>query len=243
LTATVTNAGDFTGLITYEWTGPNGFSSNAQNPTIANAQLFDAGTYTVVVTTTGECQGVASVEVEVYDVLPAATIEGPEFVCLAGQLLPAEPITLCTSTFFDYPGGSFLFSPPNSSSVNSAIPAGPDGCITVNPGDDAYVSGDWTVTYTDAAGCQSAEGIPFTVTLVERPEATAQNNGPICYGDDVQLFGGPVEGATYAWFSENNTVTPFSTEQNPVVTYLTEDDSDIRRTRGDSDGEYTCLYR
>jgi len=223
LTAEILNAGDFTGFVSYEWTGPNGYTSTAQNPVIANATLADAGTYTVIATTSGTCQGQATTEVEVYEVLPAATIEGPEYVCLAGDLLAAESFTLCTSSYFDHPGGTFLFSPPNSSSVSSAIPADANGCITVTPDDPAYVSGDWTVTYANANGCESEQGIPFTVTLQERPQATAQNSGPICYGDDVQLFAGPVDGATYAWYSENNPFTPFSTEQNPVITYLTEE--------------------
>jgi len=223
LTAEILNAGDFTGFVSYEWTGPNGYTSTAQNPVIANATLADAGTYTVIVTTSGTCQGQATTEVEVYEVLPAATIEGPEYVCLAGDLLAAESFTLCTSSYFDHPGGTFLFSPPNSSSVSSAIPADANGCITVTPDDPAYVSGDWTVTYANANGCESEQGIPFTVTLQERPQATAQNSGPICYGDDVQLFAGPVDGATYAWYSQNNPFTPFSTEQNPVITYLTEE--------------------
>ena len=36
------------GSITYSWTGPNGFSSNAQNPSILNATAAASGDYTVV---------------------------------------------------------------------------------------------------------------------------------------------------------------------------------------------------
>ena len=35
---------------TFSWSGPNGFSSNEQNPTITNATAADAGTYQVTVT-------------------------------------------------------------------------------------------------------------------------------------------------------------------------------------------------
>jgi hypothetical protein len=38
---------------TYSWTGPNGFSSASQNPTISNAAFANAGTYTVTVTSHG----------------------------------------------------------------------------------------------------------------------------------------------------------------------------------------------
>lgn len=37
----------------YSWTGPNGFSSNLQNPTIPNATLAMSGTYTVTATING----------------------------------------------------------------------------------------------------------------------------------------------------------------------------------------------
>jgi len=38
-----------TGGSTYAWTGPNGFSSNLQNPTISKATTSNAGTYTCVI--------------------------------------------------------------------------------------------------------------------------------------------------------------------------------------------------
>src|SRR5207237_1446225 len=38
---------------TYSWTGPNGFTSNVQNPTITNASTAAAGTYSVVATASG----------------------------------------------------------------------------------------------------------------------------------------------------------------------------------------------
>ncbi|HSY76937.1 MAG TPA: immunoglobulin domain-containing protein, partial [Bacteroidia bacterium] len=43
-TISLTSSG---GASTYSWTGPNGFTSTLQNPTIANAVLADAGTYSV----------------------------------------------------------------------------------------------------------------------------------------------------------------------------------------------------
>jgi len=216
---TVDNADDLSGELSYEWSGPNGFSSNAEDVTIANATSANEGTYTVTVSTLTSCATTISIDVELFETLPAASISRPEgeFVCRD------ESFTLCTSTAADYPDATFTFSPPNSTSGASGIVADDNGCITVTSLDlAAYVSGDWTVSYVDANGCESEEGVPFTITLVTPPPATADNNGPICYGDDVQLFAGIVEGATYEWYTEDNPFTPFSTEQNPVVTNLTE---------------------
>ena len=47
--STLTNA---TGDVTYAWTGPAGFTSAAENPTINNVQSRNAGTYTLQVTET-----------------------------------------------------------------------------------------------------------------------------------------------------------------------------------------------
>jgi hypothetical protein len=38
---------------TYSWSGPNGFTSNLQNPSIPSTTIADAGTYTLTVTASG----------------------------------------------------------------------------------------------------------------------------------------------------------------------------------------------
>lgn len=45
------------GPFTYYWTGPEGFTSNEQNPTIPNAQVINSGTYTVSVYDAHQCVG------------------------------------------------------------------------------------------------------------------------------------------------------------------------------------------
>ncbi|WP_291133387.1 T9SS type B sorting domain-containing protein [Flavobacterium sp. UBA7682] len=52
----------------YTWTGPNGFTSNLQNPTITNANATHSGQYTCVVTGTGGCDNTITVDVIVGDV-------------------------------------------------------------------------------------------------------------------------------------------------------------------------------
>lgn len=56
-----------TGGTSYSWTGPNGFTSNLQNPTIPNASAANAGTYTCQVTSTGGCDGSFTINVLVGD--------------------------------------------------------------------------------------------------------------------------------------------------------------------------------
>jgi gliding motility-associated-like protein len=56
-----------TGGTSYSWTGPNGFTSNLQNPTIPNASAANAGTYTCQVTSSGGCDGSFTINVVVGD--------------------------------------------------------------------------------------------------------------------------------------------------------------------------------
>ncbi|MBK7886892.1 MAG: hypothetical protein IPJ86_06170 [Bacteroidetes bacterium] len=45
-------------LLPWSWTGPNGFTSNSQNPSVNNIQANQAGTYTV--TATNSCGSTSS---------------------------------------------------------------------------------------------------------------------------------------------------------------------------------------
>jgi gliding motility-associated-like protein len=67
----------------YTWTGPNGFTSNMQNPSIPNANATHSGQYTCTITGTGDCDGTQTINVFVGDNLksipttnPLSTING-----------------------------------------------------------------------------------------------------------------------------------------------------------------------
>ncbi|HEX5001418.1 MAG TPA: immunoglobulin domain-containing protein [Bacteroidia bacterium] len=49
------SASSTTSSVTYNWTGPNGFTSQVQNPTITNATSADAGKYYCQVSVAGGC--------------------------------------------------------------------------------------------------------------------------------------------------------------------------------------------
>jgi len=55
------------GGTTYNWTGPNGFVSTQQNPTIPSATTINSGTYTCQITGSGACDGSFTVNVVVGD--------------------------------------------------------------------------------------------------------------------------------------------------------------------------------
>jgi gliding motility-associated-like protein len=59
----------------YNWTGPNGFTSTLQNPTIPNVTSVNAGTYTCQISGLGDCDGTFTVNVVVGDnVVPVPNV-------------------------------------------------------------------------------------------------------------------------------------------------------------------------
>jgi hypothetical protein len=49
------NAGTIASVISYHWTGPNGFTSSLQNPVIVSAAAVNAGTYALTVMLSDSC--------------------------------------------------------------------------------------------------------------------------------------------------------------------------------------------
>jgi hypothetical protein len=64
---------------TYSWTGPNGFASTNQNPSITNVTANMAGSYCVKATSSG-CSITNCVTVTVH--IPTATVSGSNTICL-----------------------------------------------------------------------------------------------------------------------------------------------------------------
>lgn len=66
----------------YSWSGPDGFSSTAQNPSILQARASQSGVYEVVVSGSGACNNVtATTSVTVSAHSEAGSLFGSEYVC------------------------------------------------------------------------------------------------------------------------------------------------------------------
>src|SRR5574343_336201 len=84
------------GAASYSWTGPNGFTSNVQNPTIPNATAAMAGTYSLTVTGTG-CTTAATTNVVVLPpITPNAGVD--DTVCFGSPINLVGTITVATDT-------------------------------------------------------------------------------------------------------------------------------------------------
>ncbi len=100
---------NFSGNATYQWTGPNGFTSTAQNPTIEGVDQLASGTYTVLITGQN-CVGERSVDVEIVSVPKPVIFEAGTEVC-EGEILflGAQEV----------PGAVFTWIGPNGFSANA----------------------------------------------------------------------------------------------------------------------------
>ncbi len=94
-TATATNKGPYieyqtieltaSGGDSYEWKGSGGFSSTAQNPTITNARLTNAGVYTVTAKR-GDCANSNTTNVKIDAFALTVSEVTPQTVCINGQI-------------------------------------------------------------------------------------------------------------------------------------------------------------
>jgi gliding motility-associated-like protein len=173
----------------YTWTGPNSFSSNAQNPTIPSASTLAAGQYTVKVTSAGGCTATAVVNV-VVNPAPGVTANNLGPIC-AGQTLSL------TSTG----AGPWSWTGPNAFSNATQNPTIPSAS-TLAAG-----------VYTVVAGVGSCTALATTTVVVNPlPVPAPTNTGPYCPGQTIQLNVGAF--STYTWSGPNSFA---SNAQNPTA--------------------------
>jgi uncharacterized repeat protein (TIGR01451 family) len=221
--ATIALTGGPGGMTSYNWTGPNSFSSSLQSPTIPNATLAMAGTYYLTVTDGGCTSDPASMNV-VVNAKPTATASSNSPVCEGATIqLTGGPDGMTTYSWTG-PGG-WTSSAQNATRPN-ATPA---------------MAGNYTLTVTDSNGC-SDDGTA-DVTVNAKPTATASSNSPLCEGATIQLTGGPDGMTTYSWTgpggfssSAQNATRPNATTNITGTYTLTVTDSN-----GCSDDESTSV--
>lgn len=86
-----------TGAAFYTWSGPNGFTSNLQNPTIPNCTLADSGVYQVVAAGTGCTVNPTTTVIVIPAIVPTAGID--DTVCFGSAFALTGTTTVGTDPF------------------------------------------------------------------------------------------------------------------------------------------------
>lgn len=174
---------------TFAWTGPNGFTSAVQNPSIAAASAAANGQYSLVVSVNGCPSPPALLDVVVnpYPATPEPTNNGP--LC-AGDLLQLNTPDVVGGTFeWTNPTGivfSALFSPQ----IANTTPA-----MSGNYSVRVQVNGCWSLPATTAVVVHPIPAMPAITT-----------NSPVCQGETLNISGPaplPVVGTDYSWNGPN----------------------------------------
>ncbi|MFO7880243.1 MAG: PKD domain-containing protein [Bacteroidales bacterium] len=199
---TVSFSSSSSGGDVYSWTGPESYTSSEQNPEITNVQPGNAGTYTVSLenSTTG-CVSSATTDLTVnpLPVISDLSNTGPYCVGENAQLNATAS-----------GGDTYVWNGPSGFTSNDEDPA-----INSIQTDNAGV---YTLNYSNSTtGCAAASQTT-TVEVNALPTVTPGNTGPYCEGDDIQLEGNTIAGASYEWSGPEGFT---SVEEDPVITSAT----------------------
>ncbi len=197
---------------TYSWTGPNGFTSASQNPTIPNVIATYAGAYTLTVSANG-CTGPSSSVNVVVDALPKSNAGPTQIVCpitAAVQLAGTE--TGGTPTGKWSTGGSGTFTGGASTSTNLTDQYFPSAA------DVAAGSVTLTLASTSADNCAiSTSTVVIKFQLL--PALTAGPDQSICSQSAAVLAGQiTIPGGAVWSTSGSGTFSPSAAQLN--ATYL-----------------------
>lgn len=165
-----------TGLL-YQWSGPNSFSSNIQNPVVSGASISNSGIYTLTLTAMNNCSATAT-HTALINPTPTVSI-GAGTVCV-NQTLGLFSNSPVGSTLLWVGPNSFTSSLQNPSIANS----------------NTLMSGVYNLTVVSAAGCSATSSA--TALVVTAPTIGIIPNYPVlCEGSNLVLSG--TGGNSYLW--------------------------------------------
>jgi gliding motility-associated-like protein len=185
---------------TYNWTGPNNFSSSLQNPTIANATTANSGVYSVNATVNGCASNSSNVNITVNPIPSSPAVSSNSPLCQGSTL---------SLTAGNIAGASYLWTGPNNFSTSLQNPTIANA--------NTSMTGVYSVTAT-VNGCTSNPS-NINVTVYQIPSAPLlSNNSPACEGSNISLNASSINGASYNWSGPNGFS---SSQQNPLIANAT----------------------
>lgn len=169
---------------TYNWTGPNSFTSTTQNPTISNTTPFISGNYTVTVN-----NGCSASETIGISVKPKPVI------------IPVSNSPICVGDTLKLSVNDFGFSAtyswsgPNNFNYYSQIPFNPNHNPSILNATIA-ASGTYKIVIIDSNSCKDSN----TVNVIINPKPTlsiSSSSNSVCFGNNITLTATGAK--TYNW--------------------------------------------
>jgi gliding motility-associated-like protein len=176
--------------VTFNWNGPNNFTSNIQTPTVT-----EAGNYNVTVTNTvNNCTATGTAPVLLNNTPPGASALA---VGAIGCTTPTVQLNGGPGT----PGNTFVWS-------------GPNGFFSTAQNPNAGTAGIYSVVVRGANGCTSVASAPvFGDTLA--PNAVATGGTVTCGVQSISIFGNSdTNDVTFGWSGPAGFASGL---QNPMV--------------------------
>jgi gliding motility-associated-like protein len=189
--------------VTYQWTGPNGFTSSLQNPNLPSATAANAGTYTLILTN-GTCQSTpVTTQVEIASLANFAVTSNVP----SGVICQGSPATLTVNSAS---GHTYQW-------INGAGDiGGQTGTSLVVTTADSY-----SVRVTNTLlSCSTVTSPPVVIKVVNAPVAAFTVKSPACVNEVLTFTNtsttDPQATPAYAWtFGDTGT----STVQSPTHAY------------------------
>lgn len=168
---------------TYDWTGPNGFTSTLQNPVIANAQTVNSGFYGLEVTQNG-CTSNKFL-MQVYVGPPAGPSAGSNSpVCLGSQLILTASTVSGTTVTYEWVGPNGFSSKQQTPIINNA----------------SYLDTGKYVVFAVIDGCQSFSD-SVSVVVKALPGAPTATGGPLSYCQNIVAPNLTGTGTNLKWYN------------------------------------------
>ena len=191
---------------TFTWSGPNSFTSTAQNPVFANAQPSVSGIYTVVVEPQGSCVITRTVEVNVYPNPTVTAIANNGPICQGTQLDITATANTSATASYSWVGPNAFSSTSQTFSIPNAMPVS-SGYYTLTVS-NTYTGAPYTQTAVCSVVATTSAAIVALAPLNVTPTFT------ICQNTNLALIANAVGATSYSWNGPNNFAT---TIQNPGI--------------------------
>lgn len=178
-----------TGVYTYSWTGPNGFTSTVKNPVLTNLTARDTGIYTLVIFNSG-CPSKKINTSVLFNLLPPTPV-------LAAKSFYCTGDTITVSANISIPGAEYIwqtplgrFTIPDNKLILTNITISNNGSYTLQ---------------IKSNGCTSQPSAAINIEVRNTPLTPAiTSNTPVCFGDTLRISTTNVSGIMYVWSGPNN---------------------------------------